>query len=154
MLESARTLDGYGSAFRYGHFALVRRRRTVALAAGGLTLAIAAARLAPTRALLARALPAPGEGPDAEQRARGRFRVTFLGRAGDATIAARVSGGDPGYGETSRMLAEAGLALALDDLPDVAGVVTPAVGLGEPYRRRLEERGMRFEVLGPTIGTP
>lgn len=156
VLESARRLDGYGSAFRYGHYALVRRRRTVLLAAGGLGVALAAARLAPTRALLARLLPSPGEGPDAETRARGRFRVTFLGRAGDAHVTARVSGGDPGYGETSRMLAEAALTLATGEAPDVAGVLTPAVGLGEAYRRRLEARGMRFDLLdgGGTVVPP
>ncbi|MEY3019637.1 MAG: hypothetical protein RLZZ272_621 [Actinomycetota bacterium] len=153
VLESARRLEGYGSAFRYGHYALVRRRRTVALATAGLGLALAAVRLAPTRAVLARLLPSPGEGPDAEARERGRFRVTFLGRAGDVRVTARVSGGDPGYGETSRMLAEAALTLASGEAPEVAGVVTPSVGLGEPYRRRLEARGMRFELLeGPEAG--
>jgi short subunit dehydrogenase-like uncharacterized protein len=59
----------------------------------------------------------------------------------------RVRGGDPGYGETSRMLAEAALTLASDERPAVSGVVTPAVGLGLPYRRRLEASGMRFELV-------
>jgi len=69
----------------------------------------------------------------------------------DVRIVARVRGLDPGYGETSRMLAEAALTLASDERPDVVGVVTPAVGLGLPYQRRLEASGMRFEVveIGP-----
>jgi short subunit dehydrogenase-like uncharacterized protein len=69
-------------------------------------------------------------------------------------VIARVSGGDPGYGETSRMLAEAALTLASDERPDVVGVVTPAEGLGVPYRRRLEASGMRFEVVELTGGQP
>ena len=38
----------------------------------------------------------------------------------------RVSGGDPGYTETSMMLAESALCLALDDNPPTAGQVTTA----------------------------
>lgn len=45
------------------------------------------------------------------------------------------------------MLAEAALTLASGERPDVTGVVTPAVGLGLPYRRRLEDAGIRFEVV-------
>ncbi|MGA0830990.1 MAG: hypothetical protein ACO3RG_06150, partial [Nitriliruptoraceae bacterium] len=70
------------------------------------------------------------------------------GAVEDVDVVVRVRGGDPGYGETARMLAEAALTLASDERPDVAGVVTPAVGLGAPYRRRLEGSGMSFEVLG------
>jgi short subunit dehydrogenase-like uncharacterized protein len=50
------------------------------------------------------------------------------------------------------MLAEAALTLASDERPDVVGVVTPAEGLGVPYRRRLEASGMRFEIVESTAG--
>jgi len=153
VLRSARVLPGYGRLFVYGHFAHVRR--TTTLVAGGLALGTAAlaARTRPGRAALERLLPAPGEGPDAEARAAGRFTVLLVGTAhrereeDDVRVIARVRGGDPGYGETSRMLAEAALTLASDERPDVVGVVTPAAGLGVPYRRRLESSGMRFETV-------
>jgi short subunit dehydrogenase-like uncharacterized protein len=153
VLRSARVLPGYGRLFVYGHFAHVRR--TATLVAGGLALGTAAlaARTGPGRAALERLLPAPGEGPDEQARAAGRFTVLLVGTAhgehedDDVRIIARVRGGDPGYGETSRMLAEAALTLASDERPDVTGVVTPAVGLGAPYQRRLEASGMRFEVV-------
>jgi short subunit dehydrogenase-like uncharacterized protein len=48
------------------------------------------------------------------------------------------------------MFAEAALTLAGDERPDVAGVVTPAIGLGAPYQRRLEAAGLRFEVVSRT----
>jgi short subunit dehydrogenase-like uncharacterized protein len=157
VLRSARVLPGYGRLFVYGHFAHVRR--TATLLAGGLVLGTAAlaARTRPGRAALERLLPSPGEGPDEATRAAGRFTVLLVGTAhgehedDDVRIVARVRGGDPGYGETSRMLAEAALTLASDERPDVVGVVTPAVGLGLPYQRRLEAAGMRFEVvrIGP-----
>jgi len=153
VMRSAQVLPGYGRLFVYGHFAHVRR--TTTLVAGGLALGAAAlaARTRPGRAALERLLPSPGEGPDAATRATGSFTVLLLGTAhrehedDDVRIVARVRGGDPGYGETSRMLAEAALTLASEERPDVVGVVTPAVGLGLPYQRRLEASGMRFEVV-------
>jgi short subunit dehydrogenase-like uncharacterized protein len=147
VLRSARVLDGYGSAFRYGHFLRVRRLPTVVAGAGVLGVAGALASVGPTRSLLARALPEPGEGPDAATRARSSFSVTFLGRGADTSVTTRVSGGDPGYDETAKMLGEAALSLALDDGPAVAGVLTPAVGLGPPYLTRLRDQGLRFEVI-------
>ena len=62
-------------------------------------------------------------------------------------IRTEVSGGDPGYGETSKMLAESALCLAHDDLPERAGQLTPAVAMGPALRRRLEAAGIEFKVL-------
>ena len=156
VLRSARVLPGYGSTFNYGHFAHLRHTATLVGAGAGLGIAALAARTRPGRALLERFLPSPGEGPDEQARSAARFTVLFLGVAygghaeEDVRIVARVRGGDPGYGETSRMLAEAALTLAGDERPDVSGVVTPAVGLGAPSQRRLEAAGMRFEVVRRT----
>jgi len=153
VLRSARVLPGYGSTFSYGHFAHLRRTTTLIGAGAGLGAAALAARTRPGRALLERLLPSPGEGPDEATRAAGHFTVLLFGAAygadeeADVRVVARVRGGDPGYGETSRMLAEAALTLASDERPDVQGVVTPAIGLGAPYQRRLEASGMRFEVM-------
>jgi short subunit dehydrogenase-like uncharacterized protein len=147
VLRSARELPGYGPDFRYGHFAQVHRLPTLAAGVGGMAAFGALASLSPTRALLRRLLPASGEGPSEERRARSRFQVTFLGSGGGRRVITRVSGGDPGYDETAKMLAEAALSLAQDPHGDAAGVCTPAVALGEPYRRRLEDRGIRFETL-------
>lgn len=147
VLRSARVLDGYGTAFRYGHFARIRRLPTVVAGVGALGVVAALASIGPTRSVLERLLPGSGEGPDEATRARSSFAVTFLGRGGDQTVTTRVSGGDPGYGETAKMLGEAALSLASDDGPDAAGVLTPAVGLGAPYLDRLIDQGLRFEVL-------
>jgi short subunit dehydrogenase-like uncharacterized protein len=153
VLRSARRLNGYGATFVYGHFAHLRRTSTLVGAGAGLGVAGLAARTRAGRAMLERFLPSPGEGPDAATRARSRFAVTVIAKAfgahedDDRTAVVRVSGGDPGYGETSRMLAHAALTLAGDERPDARGVVTPAVGLGVPYRRRLEQAGISFELL-------
>lgn len=152
VLRSARRLPGYGRSFAYGHYAHLRRTTTLVGGGAALGAAALAARTGPGRTLLERLLPSPGEGPDAATRAAGSFTVLLVGIARRdeeqvAGVIARVRGGDPGYGETSRMLAEAALTLAGDERPDVTGVVTPAVGLGAPYQRRLESSGMRFELV-------
>ena len=59
----------------------------------------------------------PGEGPDEAERAKSWFKVKFVGEGGGKRVVTEVSGGDPGYGETSKMLAESGLCLAFDELP-------------------------------------
>jgi short subunit dehydrogenase-like uncharacterized protein len=151
VLRSARELDGYGERFRYGHFAEVG---SLPVAAAGIATVGGMAALAsvpPTRSLLQRLLPAPGEGPSEERRARSRFRVTFLGGAGAQRVVTRVSGGDPGYDETAKMLGEAALSLAQDARGDAAGHVTPAIAFGEHYQARLEHQGITFEVLERSV---
>ena len=83
--------------------------------------------------------PAPGEGPSAEERASGHYDVLFIGEMPDGrTLRYAVKGKyDPGYGSTSRMLAETGIALLASDAP--GGVGTPGAFLGEALVRRLEE---------------
>ena len=147
VLRSAAALDGYGSRFRYGHYARVRRLPTVAAGVVGVGAFGVLASLPPTRAVLERVLPEAGEGPSAERRARSTFAVTFVGSGGGRQVVTRVSGGDPGYDETAKMLGEAALSLAEDPRNGAVGAVTPAQALGEPYQHRLQDQGLRFEVL-------
>ncbi len=73
--------------------------------------------------------------------------MTFVGEGGGQRVVTRVSGGDPGYDETARMLGEAALALAVDDLPTTSGQVTTATAMGDALLARLQKSGMQFEVL-------
>ena len=150
VMRSARELEEYGPDFRYGHNLRLGNPVAAAGLGAGLGGVVALAQLGPTRSLLERLVPS-GSGPDAERRARSWFRVTMLGRTTDdgpeVKVRGEVRGGDPGYDETSAMLAHSALAMAHDDdLPDAAGVLTPAVGLGDALLRRLREHGMTFEV--------
>ena len=81
---------------------------------------VALAQLKPTRDLLLK-LKDPGEGPTPEQREKAWFKVKMVGEGGGKRVVAEVTGGDPGYGETSKMLAESALCLAHDELPDAPG---------------------------------
>ena len=55
-----------------------------------------------------------------------------------------VSGGDPWYTEASKILAEAALCLAHDELPESAGQLTPAVAMGHALTKRLVSAGIAF----------
>jgi short subunit dehydrogenase-like uncharacterized protein len=106
------------------------------------------AQVPPARELLLK-LKDPGEGPSPEQRARSWFRVRFLGQSDGRRTVTQVSGGDPGYTETSKMLSEAALCLVHDQLPDTSGQVTPAVAMGDALIERLTRAGISFEVVEP-----
>jgi short subunit dehydrogenase-like uncharacterized protein len=105
----------------------------------------ALAQLPVTRALLEK-IRQPGEGPDEATRKKGWFRVVFRGHAGSHNVHCEVRGGDPGYGDTSKMIAEAALSLAFDGdrLPSEGGVVTTAVALGNVLIERLVRAGISF----------
>jgi short subunit dehydrogenase-like uncharacterized protein len=102
----------------------------------------------PGRSLLRRIAPDPGKGPSESSRERGSFRIvttaeTTTGARYRATFAAK---GDPGYAATSVMIGQAALALALDELPPAAGVLTPATGIGHRLIERLVDAGFTIDV--------
>lgn len=151
----------YGPRFRYretmafGHGAKARAKATALLVGlGGLMSAMSTSA---TRAVADRLLPSPGEGPDEQTRAAGRFRVevrttTDAGRRLRAVVSAH---GDPGYAATAVMLGESALSLALDGdrLSPGGGVLTPAVAMGDALVDRLRARGFSLTV-GPDQDGP
>ncbi len=89
----------------------------------------------------------PGEGPSKEERENGFYDILFIGEYADGTtIRASVQGDrDPGYGSTSKMLAETGIAL-LANKGD-GGVWTPGALLGDALIARLiEHAGLTFQI--------
>ena len=154
VLRSARLNPRYGPDFSYSHFIVTRKLRTTMALGLGVGAIVALAQLQTTRDLLLR-LRDPGSGPSAERRARSFFRVRLVADYGAKSSRERliceVRGGDPGYGETAKMLAESALALAFDDdLPGVGGGQwTPALALGQPLIDRLVRAGIEFRVVEP-----
>ncbi|MFZ4180783.1 saccharopine dehydrogenase family protein [Streptomyces pseudogriseolus] len=143
--RSAKALARYGPDFRYRHHAAVR---SLPVALGGVAAAgtlFAAAQVPPLRRALSARLK-PGDGPSPEKRARSWFSVRFVGEGGGRRVCTEVSGGDPGYDETAKMLAASALCLALDDLPSTSGQVTTAVAMGDALIGRLRDAGIRFRV--------
>jgi short subunit dehydrogenase-like uncharacterized protein len=116
----------------------------------GLAACNVALRFRPARAVVNRVLPGPGEGPNERTRRGGHFCIdvhacTVTGARYRATIAAQ---GDPGYSATSVMVGESAFALVADRgrLPDAAGVLTPATGVGPVLADRLRVAGFRLDV--------
>lgn len=152
--RSAAALAEYGSDFRYRHHAAVRRLPVVAGAAVGISGLLLAAQVPPLRRAAQR-LRKQGDGPSADVRERSWFTTRFAGRAGDVSVVTEVSGGDPGYGETAKMLGESALCLAFDELPKTAGQLTTAAAMGGALIDRLVAAGIGFEVCDtPPSGPP
>jgi len=143
--RSAAVLDRYGPDFTYGHNMVAKHLATVGAIAGGVGTAFTLAQLPPTRKLLLK-LKAPGEGPSEAERERSWFKVVFVGEGGGKRVVTEVSGGDPGYSETSKMLAESGLCLAFDELPQRSGQLTTAAAMGDALLERVQRAGIRFAV--------
>ncbi len=142
----------YGRTFRYREVTSVGQSwlspvvaAGVAAGLGGLVAGLA---FGPTRKLLDRLLPDPGEGPSEKTRNTGHFTTdVYTTTTTGARYASRMRAqGDPGYKATAVMLGESALALALDrdKLPDAAGVLTPASAIGDALVDRL--RGAGFEI--------
>lgn len=144
--RSAAALEEYGPDFEYAHYAAVKRLPVMVGGIATVGAVAAAAQLGPLRRQLLKRVP-QGEGPSDERRARSWFTMSFIAEAGGRTVRTRVSGGDPGYDETAKMLAESALCLAFDDNPPTAGQVTTAVAMGDRLIARLVKAGMKFEVL-------
>jgi short subunit dehydrogenase-like uncharacterized protein len=145
VLRSAAALR-YAPELGYSHNVVVGPLPLVPLAVAGVAAVALAAQVRPFREGLERLVPS-GSGPSSDQRARGRFEVRFVGTGGGRRVVARVAGGDPGYTETSKMLAQSALCLAFDDLPPTAGQVTTAVAMGAALTRRLADVGILFELV-------
>src|SRR5919112_1409166 len=142
----------YGRTFRYREVMAAGPTPVgpvvAAAVTAGLVGLVGGLAFPPTRTLLDRMLPVPGEGPSERTQREGSFRVrthssTPSGRRWVATVAAH---GDPGYAATAVMLGQSALALATSDqLPDRAGVLTPATGIGRPLIDRLQAQGFTLD---------
>ena len=94
-------------------------------------------------------VPQPGEGPSKESREQGNYDVLFFADLEEGSIGARVTGDmDPGYGSTSKMIAESALCL-VQDCSNLAGCIyTPAPSMGEKLIDRLiKKAGLTFDIV-------
>jgi len=94
--------------------------------------------------------PKPGQGPNENERENGYFSMRFYIRYNDKSRAlVRVTGDrDPGYGSTSKMLAESAICLSKDSLKDTYGVITPSIAMGDQILDRLQAKaGLTFKFI-------
>jgi short subunit dehydrogenase-like uncharacterized protein len=142
----------YGKKFKYSEVMSVGSSVVSPVIAGGVAVGlgalVAGLALPPTRFLLDKVLPAPGEGPSESTQKKGHFTLdVFTTTTTGARYTSRVKAkGDPGYSATAVMLGESALSLAKDQkaLPPATGVLTPATALGDVLVERLRAAG--FEI--------
>lgn len=144
----------YGTEFTYDEAMMAGKGTKGRLTAYGITAALGAfftaSAIKPTRWVVEKLVPKPGEGPSPKEQENGFYDLRFIGRTQDGkTIITKVTGDrDPGYGSTSKMLGEAGLCLAFDADDTKGGFWTPASALdGKLLDRLTSKAGLTFEVL-------
>jgi short subunit dehydrogenase-like uncharacterized protein len=157
VVRRSHALQGYpyGRDFRYREAVMMGKGASSWAKASTMTAALGGFVVASgfefSRGLLEKhVLPKPGEGPSQSQRENGFYDLRQFGQLPDGSvIKSRIKGDrDPGYGSTSKMLAEAGVSLAVDDLESAGGVLTPAAAMGGALLGRLQEHaGLTFEIL-------
>ena len=95
-------------------------------------------------------MPKPGEGPTREERENGSYDIVFIAEDSDGrTLRAAVTGDrDPGYGSTSKILAESALALAqIPRSQTPGGCWTSAAAMAPALLERLPQKaGLTFAV--------
>ena len=147
----------YGRDFKYDEAMWMKDGVKGKLMSYGMSIGLlgfaTAMMIKPSRELLSKhVLPKSGSGPSKEEQENGYFDIRFFGKnAKNDTINTKVTGDkDPGYGSTSRMLAQSALCLAQDiDKNDVeGGFWTPASAMGDKLLTRLETHaGLSFDVV-------
>jgi short subunit dehydrogenase-like uncharacterized protein len=153
VVRRSHALMGYpwGEDFLYDERMSLPRSPLGVAAAIGITGAVAgfvaASQVPALRRLLEKRLPEPGEGPDAEARARGHWKVRLHGTSSGATLIATLGDTlDPGYSGTAKLIGEAARCLAEDELPGSGGVLTPASAMGDLLIERLIAAGVQFDI--------
>ena len=94
--------------------------------------------------------PKPGEGPNKKERESGYFNLRFFvfQENSDTSIFKVTGDRDPGYGSTSKMLAESAICLAKDNLDNKFGVLTPSYAMGDHILDRLfSKAGLSFSKI-------
>ncbi|MEG3179278.1 saccharopine dehydrogenase family protein [Sphingomonas sp. LT1P40] len=130
----------YGTDFRYDEM-------MVAPGLGDLGKAAADA-IAKMNPMNAEKGPAPGEGPGKAEREAGFYEIDFIAEmpTGERVTCTVTGDRDPGYGSTSKMIAEAAIAL-VRDVKGEGGVWTPGALMAEPLKVRLEANaGVKFAI--------
>jgi short subunit dehydrogenase-like uncharacterized protein len=134
-------LLGYGPDFHYREVSAYSNPVFAVGFTAGLGALAGGLAFPPTRTVLDRVLPDPGEGPSERARENGFFRIEVHSGGRVAKVAAK---GDPGYKATALMMGEAALTLALTE--GEGGVHTPASAIGAPLVERLRAAGMTLSV--------
>jgi len=143
----------YGKSFRYDEATIFGKGFFARIKGIFSTILIGLIMSAKHGSLLKKGLdiffPIPGEGPTKKKMEKGFYNLRFYITLEDGSNAfAKVTGDmDPGYGSSSKMLAESAVCLAKDKLSNTSGVLTPSIAMGDSLLKRLEKNaGLTFSL--------
>ena len=88
------------------------------------------------------------KGPSRESRENGNYDVLFCGDINEESVHVSVAGDmDPGYGSTSKMIAESAICLVKECADLDGGIYTPAPSMGTKLIKRLQDNaGLTFKI--------
>jgi len=139
----------FGASFGYNEYMKVPNYIVGAIISIAILLVAILTKFSFLRNLLRRFIK-PGQGPSEAQRQKAKFSLDFVGYGEEQNVKvrARISGGDPGYTDTAKMIAETALYLSTLNLqPQSGGILTPAVACGLELVPRLQKAGIKFEIV-------
>eukprot|EP00743_Colponemidia_sp_Colp-15_P003523 GILK01003801.1.p1 GENE.GILK01003801.1~~GILK01003801.1.p1 ORF type:complete len:424 (+),score=78.99 GILK01003801.1:109-1380(+) len=144
--------DKYSTNFYYKEVMAVPTMIHAAIITFVMAMAVFFVQFAPVRSIAKKFLPPPGTGPSADKRAKSFFRYELVADVVDpepgkpAKVFGQISGGDPGYDESAKLIAEAALGLIHDrtKMRTQGGVVTPAFAFGKVLIERLKAAGIKI----------
>ena len=143
--SSSKLMNHYGSNVKFVKYMLFKSLVRIAGLLIPLFFISILAKFKTSKKWLESFIPS-GTGPSKQQREKHWFEYILIGKTQKEKIITTVKGGDPGYGETSKFVAEMGLALILDtdQLNYKKGVLTPAACAGDVILKRLQKAGIEF----------
>ena len=144
--QTGKNMNNYGDNFLFNEYILLKPLWSVIFLIMGLSCIGLFAKLNIFKKLLLSFKPS-GSGPNENQRNKHWFQAIFVGEGQDEQIISKLSGGDPGYGETAKFISEMALCILnqFEQLNKKTGIRTPVECTGDLMISRLKNAGIKFE---------
>ena len=145
--SSKSDIKRYGKNFSFSEYILLPSLISAVLLISGIALISIISRIKSLRKFLLNRIPS-GNGPNEQERSSHWFKVTVVAKSRNKESVVRISGGDPGYGETSKFISEMALCILLENksLIKDKGILTPIECSGSLMMNRLENAGIKFDI--------
>ncbi len=135
----------YGSDFNFKQFILFKSFFSMLMLILGIATISVFSKIGFIRNWLRSYIPS-GSGPSEREREKHWFRSIFVARSMKSKVEIEISGGDPGYGETAKLISESALCIIKDrdKLVNNRGVLTPMECMGDLLIERLKKNGIKI----------
>ena len=145
--SSKNNIKEYGKNFLFSEYILLPSLLSAILLIFGITLISFVSKINILKTFLLNQIPS-GKGPSKEERANHWFKAIVVAKSEDKEIVTTISGGDPGYGETSKFISEMALCILLEynSLLKNKGILTPVECTGDLMMNRLKNVGIKFDI--------